>query len=556
MPATGKFTFRKFDRIGDPSAEQDRYLENCFVDTGNLAILKDCSDPRAVVVGRTGSGKSALLCRLQEECEQYTLMDLQKLALSYISGSTILTYFERDLGVNLDLFYQSLWRHVFVVEILMKHYDIQDASDKQKKIDHLISQVLRNNGRIEAFKYLNSWGDRFWASSEERIREITTYVEKELSGVGGLEIAHAASLQAGGKLMLSEQQVKEIRRRGREIVNNVQMTHLSALMDALDEDILKDPKRRYYIVVDFLDEQWVGDETLRVWLIRGLIETVRDFNRKVRHAKIVISLRLDLLQRVYKATSGSGFQEEKYEALNLGVTWTRRELEQVLDLRVQELVKQRYTTQLVRLRDILPSRMEGRRGGPTGVDYLLERTLMRPRDAIQFLNACLELAVGEPQITVAKLQQAETKYSQQRRTAVADEWKELYPHLIQLTDLLKNHGPRFALREIDDNDLDTICLQIHEDERRNSHPHGQDVELFRQYLQRSITASELRSRLAQTFYTVGLVGVKLASRLQTMWASEGGPVSLNSAEVNDNTGVCIHKAFWRVLGVNPGAQTA
>ncbi|HKT39236.1 MAG TPA: hypothetical protein VJR48_12750, partial [Ktedonobacterales bacterium] len=148
MPESSRFRFRKTDRVGDPSAEQDNYLESCFVDTGNLAILRSCSDSRAVIVGRTGSGKSALIRRLKDVCEHCIDIDLQLLSINYITGSTLLTYFERELGVKLDLFYQSLWRHVFVVALLKKHYDIEDESDRQKVFDYLMSQVLRNKGRI------------------------------------------------------------------------------------------------------------------------------------------------------------------------------------------------------------------------------------------------------------------------------------------------------------------------------------------------------------------------------------------------------------------------
>lgn len=551
MSDSGRFRFRKTDKFGDPSAEQDRFLENCFVDTGNLEILKNCVDSRAVIVGRTGSGKSALIRRLKDDCEHCIEIDLQLLSINYITGSTLLTFFERELGVKLDLFYQSLWRHVFVAAILKKHYNIQDDSDRQRWFDHIISQILHNKGRIDAFRYLNGWGTQFWTTSEERIKTITTSIEKELQGNAGLEVGQLATLKAGGALKLTEQQEREVARHGQDIVNNVQMNHLSALMDALGEDILTDPKRRYFIVVDFLDEHWVGDERLRVWLIRGLIETVRDFNRKITNAKIVISLRLDLLRRVYRATSDSGFQEEKYEALNLDVTWTRKELEQLLDERVETLVRERYTKKVVRLSDILPNRMEGRKGAQNGVDYVLDRTLMRPRDAIQFLNACVEVAVGEPQITATKLQQAEAKYSQQRRTALGDEWSELYPHLILLTDLLKHRGPQFVLGSISDDDLDTLCLRVQEVEQHEPHSYGKDVDMFDRYYRHIVNAPELRSFLAQTFYTVGLIGVKLTPQLEVIWSSTGGPVSLNAAEVNDDTVVHIHKAFWRVLGINP-----
>jgi hypothetical protein len=302
-----------------------------------------------------------------------------------------------------------------------------------------------------------------------------------------------------------------------------------------------------------LDESWV-DERLRVWLIRGLIETIRTLNKKVHHAKIIIALRVDLLARVYKATSDGGFQEDKYSGLNLNIAWTRDELRQLLDARVQALVRQRYTKEPVKLKDVLRGNVGKRKDSEAAIDYLLDRTLLRPRDAIQFLNACLEQAVDQPAITLQMLFQAEAKYSQQRRIALADEWSEHYPRLVLLTDLLKGKRPHFRLREITDDELDTMCLKVREFEEQEPRPHGRDVQMFNKYYQGGIVASELRALLAQCFYTVGLVGVRLASGLEVTWSSAGGSISLNSAEVNDEVTLHVHKAFWRILGIRDFAS--
>ena len=62
MTAQQKFTFRKHATIGAAAAEEDaKFLSECFVDTGDLEVLLDCSDRRRIILGRTGAGKSALL---------------------------------------------------------------------------------------------------------------------------------------------------------------------------------------------------------------------------------------------------------------------------------------------------------------------------------------------------------------------------------------------------------------------------------------------------------------------------------------------------------------
>lgn len=111
MPRT--FVLRSNQTIGAAAAEHDGvYLRESFVDTGDLAILCDTEDPRCLLVGRTGSGKSALLARLAEAKEHVIDIKPESLALAYISNSNTLRFFA-EAGVKLDIFYRLLWRHVW-----------------------------------------------------------------------------------------------------------------------------------------------------------------------------------------------------------------------------------------------------------------------------------------------------------------------------------------------------------------------------------------------------------------------------------------------------------
>jgi hypothetical protein len=55
------FKFKATDSIGAAGAEDDDFLDDCFVDTGALDLLSNISDRRLILLGRTGAGKSALL---------------------------------------------------------------------------------------------------------------------------------------------------------------------------------------------------------------------------------------------------------------------------------------------------------------------------------------------------------------------------------------------------------------------------------------------------------------------------------------------------------------
>lgn len=55
-----RYVFRRNSSVGAMDAESDeRFLRDCFFDTGDLAALVDCENPKRIVVGRVGAGKSA-----------------------------------------------------------------------------------------------------------------------------------------------------------------------------------------------------------------------------------------------------------------------------------------------------------------------------------------------------------------------------------------------------------------------------------------------------------------------------------------------------------------
>ncbi|WP_322067781.1 hypothetical protein [Burkholderia cenocepacia] len=49
--------FAEIASVGAMDAESDeRFLRDCFLDTGDLDSLEDCQDPKRIVVGRVGAG--------------------------------------------------------------------------------------------------------------------------------------------------------------------------------------------------------------------------------------------------------------------------------------------------------------------------------------------------------------------------------------------------------------------------------------------------------------------------------------------------------------------
>lgn len=534
-----KFVFKSNQTIGASPAEQDDYyLEQCFIDTGDLEVLENCKDPRRILIGRTGSGKSALIRQLEKKNENVIILRPESLALTYIANSNVINFFT-EAGVKMDIFYRLLWRHIFVVELLKKHFHIEDEARKKSFLTQIWTIVPKKKQHELALEYLKNWGGSFWEETEYRIEEVAKKLEKELQGAVEGSIPGVGKMSLSTARRLTEEQKSEVINRAQEVVKKVQIRELSTVIDFLGEVLMKDHQRRYYIAIDRLDEDWV-EEQLRYRLIRALIETSMDFAR-LGNTKIIVAIRYDLLDRVFRYTRDSGFQEEKYKTSMLQPSWTKNELIDVLDARIQILVKEKYTKTPVTHKDLLPKKV----GKESTTEYLVRRTHNRPRDIIHFFNTCISFADGQPRITPKILREAEGTYSRERLRALADEWFGIYPNIMHLVKLLYGKKEIFEIGEIGKEELEENCLELLVSGQGRP---GEDSKLMELYTSDSITLESYRESVVQVFYKIGIVGLKTEKNVPISWSDSFGQ-SVSRAEIKSDTKVAIHPVYWRTLGI-------
>lgn len=532
-----QFKFRRHDSIGSEAAEADtEYLQACFVDTGDLAALRDTGSPRRIVVGRTGSGKTALLLLLGKVESHVSAIEPDQLALHYLSNSTILRHLDH-LGVNLDLFYRLLWRHIFTVELIQLKYGLRSEDDQQGFFVKLRELLKGDKKKNEAVQYLEDWGRHFWRDTEYRIHEVTEKFESDIRAkLGSRMDLLEASIGSGEKV--SSEERKEIVHRAQEVVDSVQIQKLSHVIDLLQEQVFDDPQQKYFVVIDRLDENWAPD-SFRFKLIRALIEAVRDLQR-IQGTKIVVALRKDLLQRVFRETRDAGFQEEKYQALYLSLSWTQENLLAVMDKRLNHLISRRYSGMPITWKEIFPPRIGST---PTG-DYLVERTLYRPRDLVQFANCCIDRATDRTDISGQIVKEAESQYSTLRFRSLGDEWAADYPELLAVAEILKRRPPSFAVADIAQDQIDAFCITDLASEKIS-----RLRDNFALYYNGEIPFQEVRARLVKTFYEVGMIGLRTEATQPISWSFRERDV-LRVAEITDQTKVHIAPVFYRVLGTD------
>ena len=168
-----QLTIRKNLRAGELDAEADEALmQQCFMDKGDLNLLKSVESPKAVVVGRTGTGKTALLLRIAHRVEHSVLLDPNDISIRFLENSNIIQFLE-ELGIKLDLFYRLLWRNILTVELVKLKYDLKSERDTRSFLDSLKTWIGRDQAKKQAFEYFSEWGDRFWVNTDEHLKELT-----------------------------------------------------------------------------------------------------------------------------------------------------------------------------------------------------------------------------------------------------------------------------------------------------------------------------------------------------------------------------------------------
>lgn len=526
-------------KIGALDAEGDSDLLNrCFVDNGYLTRLMDVESPESIILGRTGSGKSALLYKIQSMAQKVVKLDPNDISVRFLEYSDIIQFF-LALNINLDLFYKLLWRHVLTVEFLKLRYDIKNEFESRSFINGLVDKFSRDITRKKALEYFSEWGDRFWLDTDEQLRIITKKLESDTKSSIGAKYSNI-NLSLDGAKKLSDEDRVEIKQRASLVVNGLQIRKLNEVLDLLAEHSFDDPQKRFYILIDQLDEEWAGTDT-RVRFIRALIEEIKTF-RRIRQIKIIAALRKDLLVLVFDMTRDSGFQEEKYESYLLELRWSPDELARLIELRINEVFKSQYTKQLVHFDDVFPKARKG--GGQTAMEFIVERTLRRPRDILQFVNECFIIAADRERISWRSLFAAESQYSVKRLKSLKEEWSEVYPSFEESVEILRGLKATFTRSMIKDTRLEDIMLALYD--HNNSDPCVAMVKKY--YDNQGIKEAEVLSSLISCLYRVGAIGVKTGAMDTYIWCYVD-QASVTRGEIKRVEHLKIHKMLYRALDV-------
>ncbi len=528
-------------RIGKVSAEaDDQFLIKCFFDHPALAALKEKEAPEMFLVGGTGSGKTAILRMLEHSAQNSLELDVKEMAMRYIANSDVIQFL-RSIDVDLDLFFQSLWKHVLCLEFIRLKFNVTDVEGSKYAFSRIYENFFHDRSKERALSYLKCYEDKFWITMDENVREVTERLEQDVSAQLGTEISKYKS-SAGYARSLSQEKKSQLQKKSQQFISPEVLSNLGKLIEMLSEYTKKD-QDLYFILIDGLDESWI-DEDIKYQLIWSLYSSMKGL-RRITNLRIVAALRSDLVEKTFQETNLSQIQVEKFEDYVFRLKWNSNQLKELVNKRINYLFRYKYSKTDVFFEDIFTSKVNRKE---KAFDFIIDRSMLRPRDFISFVNACMETAEGSSQINSTNIISAEKLYSENRRQALIGEWKNTTQCIEPLIDILKYKPKSFRCVDLMNNDfaidLNHAMTELRIDPKdsilrmtENVKSIGgniEDIDVFREVIQR--------------LYLIGAIGLKINKGEAVKWFYKDQK-AISKSSVDSDTTVRIHPMLYTALGI-------
>ncbi len=537
-----KFRINKTLNIGSPDAETDELLFEAYVESDILSEVLDTKSQKCILLGRTGSGKSAIIQYLEKSCENIKRIEPEAMSLQFLSNSTILKYF-RELDINLNLFFKVLWKHVFVVELIKLYFPDDFKKEKQGIwISQMKEKILKRMGKMDpskekALNYLDKWTDKFWLDTEYQIRELEKTISDNFKVSAGFDISEISSQLSYEKGINSKYQ-SDVKHKAESVIHEVQSKELIEIVRFLKNDLFVEHQKKFYIVIDDLDKEWI-EAGFRYDLIGAMVEVIKEL-RSFKGVKIVISLRENLSELLKLGSKHEGGQREKFKPLYAHMQWEKPELIQFLDRRLKVVSGNNL--------DVRNAFYQVRKTNELGVDYVLKRTYMRPRDVIAFVNHAIGKANSKTQFTRDIIHKAEVPYSIERFQALEDEWRENYGDIQSICRFLNGIMDGFRLKSINEVSFtDVYCDDDYQKQYR-----GVLCEAVKSWRESKINFNGFFKKIVFLLYHIGILGIKKGPTFPVVFFYD--EISIQREDISNNNKYYVHPSLYSYFKVNTMEQ--
>lgn len=378
--------------LGDVAAENEiNGLRHYFVATGPATQARQ--GHARLVVGRKGSGKTAIFYDVRNSRpggHDSLVIDLKPEGHQF---SRLRDFAEAQMTAGLrEHTMVAFWNYILLSEVARVALD-------QDRIAAGRDPVRR--GRWERLDSIYQKHDPGWdADFSQRLLAQIDRVTARLAGTSPEE--YGAKLTA----LIYEGDVREL---------------TSAVADYLKG------KDSVWLLVDNIDKGWPvrGATSADMLVVRGLLEATRKLQHQLESDDVdfecLVFLRSDIYEHLRRDTPDKG----KDTAISLD--WEDVTVfEEIVRLRIEASTQLRGT-----FRELWPAICDPLVGSVDSFAYVVERTLMRPRDLLQFLHRCVDVAInrGHDRIHQEDLLTAEKGYSEDILLATDFEISDTRPEL-------------------------------------------------------------------------------------------------------------------------------
>ena len=384
--------------LGDVRAEaDDEMLRQAFVETPDYRALIESHD-RIIVVGRRGTGKSALVQRLHRYWDRNDKVDVirivpeeyQTLALRPLALLFGPAFGHIRAGVRIA------WRYAFMMEtvrIKSRHYSFKNGSaadflhNELKQWDQLGRDVLH---RLQ--ELLRTSIDRT-RSPEERIGDLAKRLKIQ-------DIEHGIS------------------------------------------QVAKETQQELVILIDCLDEGYQPDDT-GIGVVDGLIQGAIDIKVRSLGVQPFVFLRDNIFRSIQLMDPD---YSRNIEGNVLRLHWD----ENILYDFVARRIKVAFPTPLESSVRVWNSVTTGDLTGLSGFRTVLRMTLHRPRDVLSLLNETFFRAtrLGRTRINLDDVAAAGKLMSKARLDDLVSEYRALFPSISNLIEVFRGLPAEWKICEL------------------------------------------------------------------------------------------------------------
>lgn len=371
--------------FGHPAAMQDKNLLNYFIATGAADSVGDIDDPRCIIVGKKGSGKTALF-RATAELNRPLRIVTTVNARSHL------------LPPAKHLLNHAQYANIFAYEMLLEMLRGFVRNDKARK---LFTRTFNAKAFAEGNEYLKKLGELI------KFEELSIETPVLGLGVSKGDTETVVRLTATPKLEKLRAKIDEMSNRGLEFL---------VLID--DPDLL------------------FGDVTYLVPIVGGLLLGAVDLTSTLQRAKVCVFVKQhqwDILDWNF-----ADFDQIRQNVSTL--SWTAAELTRLISERIRFRTGKQDRGDASSWADAFES--NGANECLEVQSYLFERLTNGPRDLIEFCNRARQATVdnGRSTITIGDIKAVEPAYSRECLKEVQREYSEVYREIATIVQKVFEHA--------------------------------------------------------------------------------------------------------------------